>query len=81
VIKTRAELQANLDALVATLHQLKLDGTGPTFLWEAFELFTDMTVDAFTNEADRFWWSAQVYAIAERLGLADRFETRIGDSR
>ena len=81
MIKTKLELQANLDALCATLHQLTLDDAEPPFVWEAFELFTDMPVDAFVNEADRFWWSAQVYAIAEQYGLASKFQLRMSDDR
>jgi hypothetical protein len=70
VIRTREELQARLDALLATLHQLKLDGAQHQSMWEAFELFTDIPVDAYVDQADRAWWCEQVYATAEYYGLA-----------
>ncbi|WP_213947512.1 hypothetical protein [Luteibacter sp. dw_328] len=71
VIRTRAELQARLDAMLATLHQLKLDGAQQQSMWEAFELFTDISVGACIHEADRAWWCEQVYATAEYYGLVD----------
>lgn len=71
VTRTRAELQARLDALLATLHQMKLDGTRKECMWEAFELFIDIPLDAYIEEADRAWWCEQVYAAAEYYVLAD----------
>jgi hypothetical protein len=57
--------------MLATLHQLKLDGARPQSMREAFELFTDFPVDACVDEADRAWWCEQVYATAEYYGLAE----------
>jgi hypothetical protein len=73
VIRTRLELQARLDALLATLHQLKLDGARQQSLWEAFELFIDIPVETYVEDADRAWWCEEVHAAAEHYGLAKSF--------
>jgi hypothetical protein len=72
VIRTRQELQARLDALAATIQQLTLVDARPQSLREAFDLFTDIPMDVYVEEADRAWWCEQVCAAAEYYGLAER---------
>jgi hypothetical protein len=79
VIMTRPELQARLDALAATLKQLNVDGARPQSLGEAFELYTDMPVDAYVDEVDRAWWCEQVRAAAEHYGLANHLWLQMPD--
>ncbi|WP_146171595.1 hypothetical protein [Luteibacter sp. OK325] len=79
VIRTRPELQARLDALAATLHQLNVDGARQQSLWEAFELYTNISVDAYVDEVDRAWWCEQVCAAAEHYGLANHLWLQMPD--
>ncbi|PTR34482.1 hypothetical protein C8J98_102671 [Luteibacter sp. OK325] len=79
MIRTRPELQARLDALAATLHQLNVDGARQQSLWEAFELYTNISVDAYVDEVDRAWWCEQVCAAAEHYGLANHLWLQMPD--
>jgi hypothetical protein len=81
VRRTRFEIQARLDALAATLRQMKIDGARGDVIWEAFELFADLPSDIDIADSDRIWWWDQLGVIAERHGLPGMLRLRTPEAR
>jgi hypothetical protein len=76
VSRSRIELQGRLDALEATLHQMRKDRIHEDLLWEAVELFVDLPSSAFESMDDRVWWDAKVLGALATYGLIGRDKER-----
>jgi hypothetical protein len=79
--RTRFEIQARLDALAATLRQMKIDGARGDVILEALELLADLPSDIDITEFDRIWWWDQLGVIAQRHGLKGRLRLRTPEAR